>query len=106
MIRRPPRSTLFPYTTLFRSGRRWSRPGAEHCYWGVRTLLGLAKRLEQEVCAVVFVGIDWSEQQHEVELQAGAGKGVKRLGGGAGIAGPRWRPEALTAAAGEPRPGG
>src|SRR3712207_8541443 len=23
MIRRPPRSTLFPYTTLFRSGRRW-----------------------------------------------------------------------------------
>src|SRR5258706_9568187 len=29
MIRRPPRSTLFPYTTLFRSaaGRRWSHPG-------------------------------------------------------------------------------
>src|SRR5258708_17623341 len=25
MIRRPPRSTLFPYTTLFRSGRRRSR---------------------------------------------------------------------------------
>src|SRR3989442_9665321 len=23
MIRRPPRSTLFPYTTLFRSQRRW-----------------------------------------------------------------------------------
>src|SRR5256885_14552088 len=30
MIRRPPRSTLFPYTTLFRSHRRvdrWRRPG-------------------------------------------------------------------------------
>src|SRR3712207_7720596 len=30
MIRRPPRSTLFPYTTLFRSGpvgRRAGRPG-------------------------------------------------------------------------------
>src|SRR5438046_6817530 len=33
MLRRPPRSTLFPYTTLFRSqsgrrppGRRWVRP--------------------------------------------------------------------------------
>src|ERR1017187_5219822 len=29
MIRRPPRSTLFPYTTLFRSGvrlRKWRRP--------------------------------------------------------------------------------
>src|SRR5256885_8304532 len=25
MIRRPPRSTLFPYTTLFRSGFRWIR---------------------------------------------------------------------------------
>src|SRR3712207_7298957 len=24
MIRRPPRSTLFPYTTLFRSRRDWS----------------------------------------------------------------------------------
>src|SRR2546427_3718604 len=24
MIRRPPRSTLFPYTTLFRSNRRWN----------------------------------------------------------------------------------
>src|SRR5438270_9794410 len=27
MIRRPPRSTLFPYTTLFRSGRRGHREG-------------------------------------------------------------------------------
>src|SRR2546426_3776134 len=26
MIRRPPRSTLFPYTTLFRSLPTWSRP--------------------------------------------------------------------------------
>src|SRR2546426_6494614 len=27
MIRRPPRSTLFPYTTLFRSAREHSHPG-------------------------------------------------------------------------------
>src|SRR5437660_6824525 len=27
MIRRPPRSTLFPYTTLFRSAAHPSRPG-------------------------------------------------------------------------------
>src|SRR5256885_9952458 len=26
MIRRPPRSTLFPYTTLFRSAHPWCRP--------------------------------------------------------------------------------
>src|SRR2546430_8174838 len=31
MIRRPPRSTLFPYTTLFRSGLPWSR------WHGIRT---------------------------------------------------------------------
>src|SRR3712207_8325614 len=40
MIRRPPRSTLFPYTTLFRSGygrpaailraRLWAAPGQDH----------------------------------------------------------------------------
>src|SRR2546425_5985975 len=29
MIRRPPRSTLFPYTTLFRSIREWIDQGAK-----------------------------------------------------------------------------
>src|SRR2546422_1464673 len=29
MIRRPPRSTLFPYTTLFRSGKGFRHHGAE-----------------------------------------------------------------------------
>src|ERR1051325_12128324 len=33
MIRRPPRSTLFPYTTLFRSGRNARRPCAETSGW-------------------------------------------------------------------------
>src|SRR5256885_12932631 len=28
MIRRPPRSTLFPYTTLFRSVVRWETPAS------------------------------------------------------------------------------
>src|SRR3712207_7845802 len=31
MIRRPPRSTLFPYTTLFRSkGERWAQAPGRH----------------------------------------------------------------------------
>src|SRR3989441_557593 len=30
MIRRPPRSTLFPYTTLFRSGRPQNHAGGNH----------------------------------------------------------------------------
>src|SRR2546422_2026661 len=34
MIRRPPRSTLFPYTTLFRSTRRPARPlRPRGCTW-------------------------------------------------------------------------
>src|ERR1044071_10148895 len=34
MIRRPPRSTLFPYTTLFRSARARSDPSVEvWCGW-------------------------------------------------------------------------
>src|SRR5262245_63907514 len=37
MIRRPPRSTLFPYTTLFRSGRRRRRrDGSEEPSRGTR----------------------------------------------------------------------
>src|SRR2546430_8519280 len=44
MIRRPPRSTLFPYTTLFRSGSRGSHDDfvqdsypAGDCAFGVRS---------------------------------------------------------------------
>src|SRR3712207_8812916 len=45
MIRRPPRSTLFPYTTLFRSSRAGLRPlpGQEG---GRRPLRGLGGHLQ------------------------------------------------------------
>src|SRR5258708_22441476 len=36
MIRRPPRSTLFPYTTLFRSLRRRAEPAASRRTSGTR----------------------------------------------------------------------
>src|SRR3712207_7952779 len=35
MIRRPPRSTLFPYTTLFRSGGELSGVKTVGAYWGL-----------------------------------------------------------------------
>src|SRR5260221_10686892 len=35
MIRRPPRSTLFPYTTLFRSYDRASRNSRSHGFWSL-----------------------------------------------------------------------
>src|SRR3712207_9417866 len=47
MIRRPPRSTLFPYTTLFRSVMEWI-PGTR----GGATRLGLVS-IDQMVAALV-----------------------------------------------------
>src|SRR3712207_1331942 len=50
MIRRPPRSTLFPYTTLFRSGAAYNlRPGQDYLYpyyrdSGMTLLLGQTPR--------------------------------------------------------------
>src|SRR2546429_4608964 len=45
MIRRPPRSTLFPYTTLFRSHlrvfRRVPHPDVEHDLHELRDLVGI-----------------------------------------------------------------
>src|SRR2546426_4096624 len=49
MIRRPPRSTLFPYTTLFRSRER---PPGEHPHQ-----LGLAHRLRA-------LGVGWLDGKH------------------------------------------
>src|SRR2546422_6785685 len=47
MIRRPPRSTLFPYTTLFRSVLAFSRPDERVDYWlrMPRNPEGYARRL-------------------------------------------------------------
>src|SRR5256885_16895181 len=55
MIRRPPRSTLFPYTTLFRSLRRPARPRrfrARACRRGPRALRGCEPALEEQLSRV------------------------------------------------------
>src|SRR2546427_6062631 len=56
MIRRPPRSTLFPYTTLFRSGfssersrRRRARAAAPRSWRGRRTRRGAAASTRREI---------------------------------------------------------
>src|SRR5258707_9097348 len=41
MIRRPPRSTLFPYTTLFRSDHPWKIVPASLIAFQLRRMLGL-----------------------------------------------------------------
>src|SRR5260221_8248330 len=53
MIRRPPRSTLFPYTTLFRSRRRvviWPRPP------GLSSSRNGVGGCHQRPCAYGFIG--------------------------------------------------
>src|SRR5260370_18606766 len=48
MIRRPPRSTLFPYTTLFRSLLRSSAVGTRTwCFNWVALMIAAAKRSEE-----------------------------------------------------------
>src|SRR2546422_6732798 len=57
MIRRPPRSTLFPYTTLFRSGRpfyRWTLLGQVAFY--AAALAG--RRLGHARRKIPFVAVD------------------------------------------------
>src|SRR2546429_6934152 len=48
MIRRPPRSTLFPYTTLFRSRGSWSLPWATASSAPIPSCCSLARSRSEE----------------------------------------------------------
>src|SRR5260221_3436446 len=65
MIRRPPRSTLFPYTTLFRSVVELSRGLAQ--YWAGET--GLLRLTWDNGDRTVLVNPERSEE-HTSELQS------------------------------------
>src|SRR5258708_23059319 len=72
MIRRPPRSTLFPYTTLFRSSFLQSWSSSRMCH--------TSKRHPAKACAAVGWGLGadsdrWSvillrSEEHTSELQS------------------------------------
>src|SRR2546422_4288239 len=66
MIRRPPRSTLFPYTTLFRSPVAFAAT-----LLGVR-LSALAELLALVGMLVVMLGVEgrWRSEEHTSELQS------------------------------------
>src|SRR5687768_17789517 len=72
MIRRPPRSTLFPYTTLFRSFGGGSLP-SNSGGTGVGALETRTPRLEAEVSYAVKaggVGFKVRSEEHTSELQS------------------------------------
>src|SRR3712207_7389204 len=67
MIRRPPRSTLFPYTTLFRSGALGSRPVRDRRL-RARSLAGDALPARFPACARLQDG--GRSEEHTSELQS------------------------------------
>src|SRR3712207_7406921 len=70
MIRRPPRSTLFPYTTLFRSlGDSWTAGLGASGLHGYAELTGNALGWEYQVLGVSGSGYARSEE-HTSELQS------------------------------------
>src|SRR5256885_11566958 len=74
MIRRPPRSTLFPYTTLFRSVRRGPRPHLPA--HSIAACLDLARARPEDVDAVAVVrpipdsDLPLRSEEHTSELQS------------------------------------
>src|SRR3712207_8242967 len=61
MIRRPPRSTLFPYTTLFRSARgTWTDPPS----------VRFAPPSRSEAGRRFIVGLPMRSEEHTSELQS------------------------------------
>src|SRR2546428_10124727 len=79
MIRRPPRSTLFPYTTLFRSLSRPLLPPqaaslAEQCDF-CEALAGVkAMQTKEEISAIILwvfcLRCDMRSEEHTSELQS------------------------------------
>src|SRR2546427_1765382 len=68
MIRRPPRSTLFPYTTLFRSCARDGFPGGGAADPRARGRLAAARR--REARRVFGVQRHARSEEHTSELQS------------------------------------
>src|SRR3712207_7113706 len=77
MIRRPPRSTLFPYTTLFRSGMLARLIGAENVARAERTFDFLQVLVTQGLGAAWRKVLEFAEglvdsrsEEHTSELQS------------------------------------
>src|SRR3712207_8711259 len=73
MIRRPPRSTLFPYTTLFRSFAffyLWPVPFAFVFFTVARALALLAFTAAAYAVVLALIASDHRSEEHTSELQS------------------------------------
>src|SRR5260370_10083395 len=77
MIRRPPRSTLFPYTTLFRSSRRRGGPderqvhdASAHPWRGPHPLQGPRRRVRPHRPVLPASADEHRSEEHTSELQS------------------------------------
>src|SRR2546425_1417240 len=71
MIRRPPRSTLFPYTTLFRSISRASPTPREATGSRARSCVAWAGRVSRPRCwRRALERPPWRSEEHTSELQS------------------------------------
>src|SRR5258708_11546489 len=81
MIRRPPRSTLFPYTTLFRSRIEALKPAIEAC--GISTLsqspmLGFHKQMDnrikllEEILSFRMQGVEFDNGSQALDRKSGS----------------------------------
>src|SRR2546429_6150299 len=74
MIRRPPRSTLFPYTTLFRSKTHWHGPGTQPDKEGRRTEAAARRFVAVSVRQRLELLGSWAwherSEEHTSELQS------------------------------------
>src|SRR5256885_8188466 len=74
MIRRPPRSTLFPYTTLFRSDQVWVKFPVSHSVAGTSE----ENKLVTSASVVIWTTTPWTipgnrairSEEHTSELQS------------------------------------
>src|SRR2546429_3604621 len=73
MIRRPPRSTLFPYTTLFRSRSVLETTGsviAHRIYWAQTLLWKLPQGFQFCLIGLFLIAIFTRSEEHTSELQS------------------------------------
>src|SRR2546427_3964199 len=76
MIRRPPRSTLFPYTTLFRSRLfieelGWSQPSNRQVItFDIQDVQFILRQVTQLASVVVFEVTAARSEEHTSELQS------------------------------------